>query len=159
LGGGRLAAVLVALALAGCGLNPFGGNDPPQTGGTTAGTAVTPAGSDTGSALGGEVNGFVWRASLDTVRFMQLASVDADRGQIVTNWYIPPAAPKERMRVVINITNRDLTPDAVHVEVFHQIRLDNNEWSDAVVSPVMHTNLESAILTRALFLRRAASDQ
>ena len=44
-----------------------------------------------GNGLG--VNGFLWRASLDTISFMPIASADPFGGVIVTDWYSPPRRP------------------------------------------------------------------
>ena len=40
------------------------------------------------------VNSFLWRASLDTVTFMPLASADPFGGVIITDWYSPPETPQ-----------------------------------------------------------------
>src|SRR5262249_29682950 len=44
-------------------------------------------------------NSFLWRASLDTVSFMPLASADPFGGVIITDWYSPPKTPDERFKV------------------------------------------------------------
>src|SRR4051812_19034628 len=45
---------------------------------------------DSDSQTGIGVNSFLWRASLDTVAFMPLASADPFGGVILTDWYAPP---------------------------------------------------------------------
>lgn len=49
-------------------------------------------GDDAGPQSGGGVgiNGFLWRASLDTVAFMPVASADPFGGVIITDWYAMP---------------------------------------------------------------------
>ena len=44
------------------------------------------------------VNAFLWRASLDTISFMPLASADPFGGVIITDWYAPPETPGERFQ-------------------------------------------------------------
>ncbi len=56
-------------------------------------SAKTDEGAGTGSIA---VNGFLWRASLDTVAFMPMASADPFGGVIITDWYAMPEAPIRR---------------------------------------------------------------
>jgi hypothetical protein len=45
-----------------------------------------------GGGAGLSVNAYLWRAALDTLSFMPLASADPFGGTIITDWYSPPAA-------------------------------------------------------------------
>ena len=47
-------------------------------------------GQDDGGGGGIGVNSYLWRASLDTIAFMPLASADPFGGVIITDWYSPP---------------------------------------------------------------------
>ncbi len=101
------------------------------------------------------VNSFLWRASLDTVAFMPIASADPFGGVILTDWYSLPEAPNERFKVNIYILDRELRADGVRVAVFRQVRDRNGGWADAAVSPGTGSSLEDTILTRARELRVA----
>ena len=57
----------------------FRGNDSPRA-------AAVPA-----NAIG--VNGFLWRATLDTLAFMPLVSADPYGGVVITDWYADPGVP------------------------------------------------------------------
>ena len=67
------------------------------------------------------VNSFLWRASLDTVSFMPLASADPFGGVILTDWYSPPETPEERFKINVFILGRELRSDGVRVRVFKQV--------------------------------------
>jgi hypothetical protein len=112
--------------------------------------------SDTNSGIG--VNGFLWRASLDTLSFLPLSSADPFGGVIITDWYAPPESPGERFKVTVYILGRELRSNGVRVAVFRQKRGDGNEWLDANTGENTSTSLENAILTRARELRIAQSD-
>ena len=60
------------------------------------------------ASLGVGVNAFLWRASLDTVSFMPIASADPFGGVIITDWYAPPETPNERFKVNIFILDKEL---------------------------------------------------
>ena len=77
--------------------------------------------SDTsGGALG--VNSFLWRASLDTISFMPLASADPFGGVLITDWYSAPETPGERMKLTVYILDRQLRADGIRVAAFKQRR-------------------------------------
>ena len=101
------------------------------------------------------VNSYLWRASLDTISFMPLLQTDSNGGVIVSDWYVNPASPAERMKVTISILDRDLRADALRVTVQRQISR-NSEWIDAPVRAATAQKLEDIILTRARDLRRTA---
>jgi len=106
-----------------------------------------------GSGGGVAVNGFLWRASLDTMSFLPLNSADPFGGVIITDWYSPPETPSERFKVQIYILDRQLRADGLRVTVFRQVRDSNDGWINAEVSPETAAELENAILTRARQLR------
>lgn len=110
--------------------------------------------ADGGSGIG--VNSFLWRASLDTVAFMPVASADPFGGVILTDWYENPDTPGQRFKLSIYILDRQLRADGVRVSVFKQTQGGGSAgWHDAKVPADMATNIENTILTRARELRVA----
>ena len=99
-----------------------------------------------GATLG--VNSYLWRATLDTLSFAPLASVDPRGGVIITDWYESPDAPGEKFKINVLILDTALRSDAVKVSVFKKIR-KNGEWRDAEVNEKVASELEDKILTRA----------
>lgn len=98
------------------------------------------------------VNSFLWRAALDTLSFMPLASNDPFGGVIITDWRIDPSAPTERFKMTVYILDTRLRADGVKVNVFKQVN-GVNGWVDAAVDPDTPIQVENAILTRARQLR------
>ena len=118
------------------------------------GEALGPDAGGGGSGIG--VNSYLWRASLDTISFMPLASADPFGGVIITDWYSPPEANGERFKVNLFILGRDLRADGLRARVFRQQRDGGGGWSDISVGEKTPVDLENAILTRARQLRIAA---
>lgn len=104
------------------------------------------------------VNAYLWRASLDTISFMPIASADPFGGLITTDWHSAQTAPNERIKLNILILDRDLRADGVKVNVFRQVRTSGGEWTDAPASPSTASSLEDAILTRARQMRMAQKE-
>lgn len=94
------------------------------------------------------VNAYLWRATLDTLNFMPLASSDPIGGVVITDWYSSPESPSERVKVTTYILDRRLRADALRVSVFRQT-LNGGMWVDAQTNPDTAVRLENAILTRA----------
>jgi hypothetical protein len=134
-----LATVSATLSLTACG----GGSARPKA--DLAASKVTTIG----------VNAYLWRASLDTLSFMPLLQTDSNGGVIVTDWYVNPQTPSERMKVTVSILDQDLRADALRVAALREVN-QNGQWVSAPVQAATTQKLEDIILTKARDLRRAS---
>jgi hypothetical protein len=101
------------------------------------------------------VNTYLWRAAVDTLSFAPLVQADSNGGVIVTDWYINPRTPNERVKLTATILDQDLRADALRVAASRQVN-QNGVWVDAPVAAATVQKLEDIILTRARDLRRTA---
>jgi hypothetical protein len=99
------------------------------------------------------VNGYLWKAAVDTVSFAPLLQANANSGVIITDWYSNARAPGERVKLTVSILDQDLRADALRVAASRQI-FQNGIWIDAPVAAATVQKLEDIILTRARDLRR-----
>jgi len=104
------------------------------------------------------VNKHLWRASLDTLRFLPLTSTDPFSGVIATDWASNPDTPDERYKVTVYVTEPALAARALNVAVFRERRVDD-AWSPSPVSDATPRRLEDAILTRARQMRVAELEE
>lgn len=162
------AALALTLALSGC-----GGRDTYQAapksdrdtsankdGGVLSGSNLFTGDARKGGSEGSiAVNAFLWRASLDTIGFLPLASADPFGGVIITDWFAPAETPDERFKVNVYILGRALRADGLKVSVFRQTRAGQGAWSDATVGPEVAIQFEDAVLTRARQLRLQAVNE
>jgi hypothetical protein len=102
------------------------------------------------SAIG--INGYLWRASLDALSALPLLETDSSGGVILSDWFINPDAPTERLKVSAFILDKSLRADAVKVVVIKQ-ELADGIWIDASVRAGTSLQIENTILTRARELR------
>jgi hypothetical protein len=158
------ALMLVGMLLAGCKTTPVGQdeyNDPRYNGPGTGrafgseglvlfGGAHNKQPTEEGTGLG--VNAYLWRAALDTLSFMPLASADPFGGVIITDWYQPPSAPGERFKATAYILGKQLRADGVRVAVFRQVQ-QGSQWVDAPVAASTTSDIENKVLARARELR------
>lgn len=106
-----------------------------------------------GSSAGIGINSYLWRATLDVLSFMPLASADPFGGVILTDWYQDPATPNERFKINVFILDQKLRSNALKITVFKQLSINNGRWKDAKVDPSVAREIEDKILTRARELR------
>jgi predicted small lipoprotein YifL len=133
-------AAIALVSLTGC-----GGKGKPAKVADLAASRVTTIG----------VNSYLWRAALDTLSFMPMAQADSNGGVLVTDWYVNPATPNERMKVTVTIIDQDLRADAVRVAASRQT-MQTGQWVEAPVQAATVQKLEEIILTKARDLRRNA---
>lgn len=99
------------------------------------------------------VNGYLWRATLDTLSFMPLASADPYGGVVITDWYTAAETPNERFKCTVYILDSRLRADGLNVSVFKQVKDAAGAWVDSEPSVQTETDIENAILSRARQLR------
>lgn len=100
------------------------------------------------------VNSYLWRAAVDTLSFAPLITADSSGGVIVTDWYVNPNTPAERVKLTVSILDQELRADALRVAASRQVN-QNGVWVDAPVAAATVQKLEDIILTRARDLRRS----
>jgi Domain of unknown function (DUF3576) len=163
--GGKLALLLtsaaLAMSLSACGImgkkaDASAYSTPEETSGTPIsklfGFGGEPKAAKNAPQAGIGVNAYLWRASLDTLSFMPLASADPWGGVIITEWYASPEKPDERFKATIYILDTRLRADGLNVNLNKQVQL-NGQWVDAEVSAQTSIDVENAILSRARSLR------
>ena len=62
----------------------------------------------------------LWRASLDTLDFMPLASVNYSGGIIITDWYSDQENIDESVKISIRFLTNEVRADALDIKVFYK---------------------------------------
>jgi len=62
----------------------------------------------------------LWRASLDTIDFMPLASVNYSGGIIITDWYSNNENSNESIKISIRFLTNEVRADALDIKVFNR---------------------------------------
>ena len=106
----------------------------------------------TSVGMGLPINPFLWRASIETISFMPLASTDPFAGTIITDWYTAENSIGERCKLNIFINGADLKTDNLKVLSFCQL-FKNNQWVNSLSNNEDNIRLENAILNKAKKLK------
>ena len=92
----------------------------------------------------------LWRASLDVIDFMPLASVNYSGGIIITDWYSNERSQNESIKITIRFLTNEIRSDALNIKVFTRKckeSLINCKYIDSNKSLV--AELKKEILKRA----------
>ena len=60
----------------------------------------------------------LWRASLDVIDFMPLASVNYSGGIIITDWYTNERIQNESIKITIRFLTNEIRSDALNIKIF-----------------------------------------
>tara|TARA_B110000238_G_scaffold132919_1_gene143263 strand:- start:73 stop:636 length:564 start_codon:yes stop_codon:yes gene_type:complete len=62
----------------------------------------------------------LWRASLDTIDFMPLGSVNYSGGIIITDWYSTDETSNKSIKISIRFLTNEIRSDALDIKVFNK---------------------------------------
>ena len=94
----------------------------------------------------------LWRASLDTIDFMPLASVNYSGGIIITDWYSNDENSNENIKISIRFLTNEIRSDALDIKVFNRKCLTQTNCVTSEKKGSINTELKIKILkTAALY--------
>lgn len=98
------------------------------------------------------VNGYLWRATLNILSFVPLISTDALSGTIITDWYANKNIQNQRLKITAYINTNELKSESIKIKVEIQ-SFKNNIWSQPLTSNSLATQIEDSILNEARNLK------
>ena len=67
----------------------------------------------------------LWRATLDTLDFMPLASANYSGGIVITDWYSENNSPNESVKISVRFLTNEIRSDALDINVYLKKCSDN----------------------------------
>ena len=104
------------------------------------------------------VNGYLWRASLDVLSIAPLISTDALGGTIITDWYVNKNIKNKRIKIMAYIKTSELRSDGISVKV-HVQKLESGVWTDTYTDKKLASQIENNILNEARNYRINSSNK
>ena len=101
----------------------------------------------------------LWRASLDTIDFMPLASVNYSGGIIITDWYSNNENSNESVKISIRFLTNEIRSDALDVKVFRRICTTINKCKISETSGEIIKELKKKILKTAKLYETQKKDK
>ena len=102
----------------------------------------------------------LWKASLDTIDFMPLSSVNYSGGIIITDWYSENSTPEESVKVSIRFTTNVIRSDAIDIKIFNR-KCSNNllNCKFTETDGILVTELKKEILKKAAIYKKDKEDK
>ena len=95
----------------------------------------------------------LWRASLKTLDFIPLATVDYSGGIIITDWYSEGKSNKEQIKIQIRFFSTELRSESVQVVSYKKICESNNECSNLAGNENFNKEIKDLIINSARQIR------
>ena len=101
----------------------------------------------------------LWRASLDVIDFMPLASANYSGGMIITDWYNDSNNPNESIKITIRFLTNEVRSDAISIKVFYKSCSDANTCSVKQKNGSLSTELNKEILKLATKYKKEVDEK
>ena len=101
----------------------------------------------------------LWRASLDTIDFMPLASVNYSGGIIITDWYSSSLSSNENIKISIRFLSNEIRSDALNIQIFKKICDENNRCVINESVGELNKELQRKILQKAKIYETQKKDK
>ena len=96
----------------------------------------------------------LWRASLDTIDFMPLSSVNYSGGIIITDWYSDGDNLRESVKISIRFLTNEVRADALDIKVFYKKCALNENCAISEKSGKLVNELNKKILQKAAVYKK-----
>ncbi len=101
----------------------------------------------------------LWRASLDIIDFMPLASANYSGGIIITDWYSSNNSLDESIKISIRFLTNQIRSDALDIKVFYKKCAQNESCIVNEKTGALATELKKKILTKAMIYEKENKDK
>ena len=101
----------------------------------------------------------LWRASLDTIDFIPLASVNYSGGIIITDWYSSDSESNEVIKISIRFLTNEIRSDALDIKIFTKKCDSQNKCTIYEKSENLIVELKKEILKKAVIYEKDNPDK
>ena len=101
----------------------------------------------------------LWRASLDTIDFMPLASANYSGGIIITDWYSSGSNMEESIKISIRFLTNEVRSDALDIKVFYKKCGQNESCQISEKKGSLVNELNKKILAKAAVYKEQTKDK
>ena len=101
----------------------------------------------------------LWRASLDIIDFMPIATANYSGGIIVTDWYSDNQNSNESIKITIRFLTNEIRSDAVDLKIFYKICKNQNNCIVNEKTNDLAKELKKEILKKAAIYKEKNKDK
>ena len=101
----------------------------------------------------------LWRASLDVIDFMPLASANYSGGMIITDWYSDKRNLDESIKITIRFLTNEVRSDSIDIKIFYKTCDSSNKCIVNEKSGPLSKELKKEILKLAAVYKKQNDDE
>ena len=101
----------------------------------------------------------LWRASLDAIDFMPLASVNYSGGVIITDWYSNNQNSNENIKISIRFLTNEIRSDALDLNIFYRDCDSSNRCKIIEKQGNLVAELKKEILKKATVYKEESTNK
>jgi hypothetical protein len=95
----------------------------------------------------------LWRATLKSLDFMPLASIDYSGGVLVTDWYSENANPQEKIKIMVRFLSNELRTDSV-VVIAHKMNCNaQGICNTTILNEKFNNSIKDTIINAARLIK------
>ena len=99
----------------------------------------------------------LWRASLDTLDFMPLASANYSGGMIITDWYSEDQ--ENYIKINLRFLTNEVRSDAINIKIFYKVCDQNMKCKMFEKKGTLEQELKAQILKKAAVYKKQNKDK
>ena len=123
-----------------------------------------------GASLGGIINrgtnyefstaNPMWRASLETLDFLPMNTVDYSGGIIITDWYSENTSSKESLKITVRFLSNEIRSDSLKIVVHKKIcDSSSNCIVNLLKNSIIQNEIQTTIIKKAALLAKSSKNK
>ena len=101
----------------------------------------------------------LWRASLDVIDFMPLATANYSGGIIVTDWYSEDQKNGESIKITIRFLSNEVRSDALNIKIFYKVCASSSDCKIEEREGDLKDQIAQAILKKAAIYEKQTKEK
>tara|TARA_B110000003_G_C16605502_1_gene517342 strand:- start:946 stop:1506 length:561 start_codon:yes stop_codon:yes gene_type:complete len=101
----------------------------------------------------------LWRASLDIIDFMPLATANYSGGIIVTDWYSEDQKDGESIKITIRFLSNEVRSDALNIKIFYKVCISSSDCKIEEREGDLKNQIAQAILKKAAIYEKQTKEK
>ena len=96
----------------------------------------------------------LWRASLETIDFMPLATVDYSGGIIITDWYSDASSGNDSIKITVRFLSNEVQSNSIKIIVHNKKCKINENCTIKEIDSKIKFELQKSILAKAVLIEQ-----
>lgn len=101
----------------------------------------------------------LWRATLDTLDFIPLATVDYSGGLVISDWYNDGNNANESLKIIVRFLSNEIKSNSLKIVVHQKKCINQNNCPTKVIESAISEELAKTIIVKAARLERASKEK